>query len=196
VTTVETLAGPRPAGAPAAFRRWCWTAGAATAAAGALHLAAAVDHLGTNDLVVAFFGATALGQLAAAAGLAVVAGTRERPPVALLSALLAVTVGLVCLYLVAHSTDLLAGLTAPAAPGAGAHEHGIGTTGPVALGTEPTAAGIEPPDALGTLTVAAELLAAVALTALLPLRGRRLAGNVVLALGGAAWLLWLTGVLG
>jgi hypothetical protein len=99
--------------------------------------------------------------------------------VVVLSALLAATVGLICLYLVAHGTDLLAGLTA-----GDAHDHGGGTT-----------AAVEPPGPLGTATIAVELVGVVALTALLPPRGRRLAGNLVLALGGAAWVLWLTGLL-
>jgi hypothetical protein len=192
VTSVRTravLRPPAPARGADGFPRWCWTAVAATAAAGVLHLAVAADHVGASELVVAFFGGIALAQLATAVWLAVMAGTGERPGVGVLSALLSATVGLVCLYLVAHGTDLLAGLTAGAGQDGAAHGHGGGTTGSVAAGTEP-------PGLLGTVTVTAELLAVVALTALLPPRGRRLAGNVVLALGGAAWVLWLTGVLG
>jgi hypothetical protein len=179
-----------------ALRRWSWTAVVTVAAAGMLHLAAAVAHLGASELVVAFFGVTALGQLATAAGLAMAAVTGQRPPAAVLSGLLAATVGLICLYLVAHSTDLLAGLTAGAGDGGGGHAHGAESTGPVSLGTDPTVLAAEPSGLLGTLTVAVELVAVVALIALLPPRHRRVAGDVVLALGGVAWLLWLAGVLG
>ena len=187
IRTPGVLRATAPARGADAFPRWCWTAVAATAAAGVLHLIAAVVHVGASELVVAFFGGMALAQLAAAVWLAVMAGTRERPGVVVLSAMWAAAVGLVCLYLVAHGTDLLAGLAA--GPDGAAHGHGGGTAGAVA-------AGIEPPGLLGTVTVAAELLAVVAFTSLLPPRGRRLAGNLVFALGAAAWVLWLTGVLG
>ena len=184
VRTPAALAPAAPAGTSDALRRWCWVAVAGTAAAGVLHLAAAVEHLGASELVIAFFGGTGLAQLAAAVVLAMGAVTRVPPRPAVLCALLAGTVGLLCLYLVAHGTDLLAGLTAGAGPDGAAHAHGGGTT-----------AGVEPPGVLGTVTVAAELVAVLALTALLPPRARRLAGDVVLVLGGAAWVLWLTGVL-
>jgi hypothetical protein len=194
--TADAAHPAAPAASAVAARRWGWAAAAATATAGVLHLVATVDHLGARELVIAFFGLTALGQLAAAAGLAMVGVTGERPSVTVVSGLLAATVGLICLYLVAHSTDLLAGSTAGAGEGGGSHAHGAEPTGPVSLGTDPTVLAAEPPGLLGTLTVATELVAVVSLIALLPPRRRRLAGNVVLALGGAAWLLWLAGVLG
>ena len=57
---------------------------------------------------------------------------------------------------------------------------------------------VEPPEApevLGSLTVAVQLLAVSALTALLPARLRSRAANTVLLLGITAVLLWLTGLL-
>ena len=175
---------------PDRLRPWAWTAVGATAAAGVLHVLAAVDHLDTGDLVVAFFLVIALGQLAAAGGLAVSAVTGQRPAPGPLTALLAVTVALVALYVVAHTTDLLAGVLVPDSP---LHEHSE-PTGPVALSATPVRG--EPPGVLGTATVTVELLSVLAFTALLPARGRRIAGNVLAVLGGATWLLWLTGVLG
>jgi hypothetical protein len=70
----------------------------------------------------------------------------------------------------------------------------IATDGPVAMGEHP-AAGAEAPDLLGTATVALELLAMAAMTALLPRAWRSRAVNGLLALGALAWVLWLTGVL-
>jgi hypothetical protein len=115
-----------------------------------------------------------------------------------LAAALAGTVLLVCLYLVAHTTDLLAGLTASeAGHGAAGHHAGaaVEAEGPVALGDQ-APVDPEPPDLLGTATVGLELLSVLALTALLPRarRGRTL--NALLALGALAWVAWLTGVLG
>lgn len=207
MTDVSTPAAPRPLplAAPAGPRPWGWLAAATTAAAGFLHVLAAVDHRGTGDLVVGFFLLTALGQLAAAGGLAVVAVAGGRPGARLLIGLLAVTVALIVLYLVAHTTDLLAGLSAGDGPtGSGAVDaaHADGhqqaettTTGPVALGAAPPGHG-EPPGLLGTATVTVELLSVLAVTALLPSRRRRPAGNVLLTLGATTWLLWLAGVLG
>jgi hypothetical protein len=157
-----------------------------------LHVLAAIDHLGAGELVVAFFLVTALGQVAAAGGLAVSATTGRRPAAGPLAALLAITVGLLVLYLLAHTTDLLAGFSPTDTVGP-EHEHAE-PTGPVALGSAPTRG--EAPDLLGTSTVALELLSVLAFTALLPPNARRGAGNVLAVLGGAVWLLWLTGVLG
>ena len=176
------------------FRRWAWAGAVTTWIAGVLHVLAAVDHLDAGDLVVGFFLVTAFGQLAAAVGLAIAAVTGHRPAPALLAGLLAVTVGLLALYLVAHTTDLLAGVTAPELGGPAGHEHPE-PTGPVALGDTPAVRG-EPPDLLGTATVTVEVLSIVAFVALLPPRWRRVAGNALALLGAAAWLLWLTGVLG
>jgi hypothetical protein len=182
-----------PARPPSRLRGWAWAGAGATAVAGVLHVLAAVDHLEAGDLVVGFFLVTAFGQLATAAGLAIAAVTGRRPAAGPLAGLLAVTVGLLALYLVAHTTDLLVGVTA-AELGAAGHEHPE-PTGPVALGDAPPVRG-EPAGLLGTATATAEVLSVLAFVALLPPRVRRPAGNALAVLGAAAWLLWLTGVLG
>jgi len=198
VSVASPAAPPVPlAGTPASAidRRWLWAACGSTAAAGVLHGFAAVDHLAAGELVIAFFLVTALGQLAAAVGLAIGAVTGQRPPAALLAGLLAVTVGLLALYLVAHTTDLLAGLTAVDADGiVGGHAHTDGL-GPVALGDTPPVHR-DPAGFLGTATVTVEVLSVLAFVALLPARHRRIAGDALAVLGAAAWVLWLTGVLG
>ena len=190
-------APPSPSPRAPALRRWCALAAGATAAAGGLHVLAALDHVGAREIVVGFFLVTALGQLASAGGLAIAAVTGERPAAPLVAGLQAATVGLVVLYLVAHTTGLLSEFTATGEPLAPVDPHGADhdpATGPVALSGAPTASG-EPAGPLGTATVVAELLAVVALTALLPRRARRLSGDLLLVLGVAAWVLWLAGVL-
>jgi hypothetical protein len=181
--------------------RWGWTASLAAAGAGVLHVAAAAGHLAAGDLVVGFFLLTALAQLGLGAWLVRSSWPGGRPGAWPLVAALAGTVLLVGLYLVAHTTDLLAGLTAHGAghghdPAAG-HAAGasIAIGGPVALGEQPSAGG-EPPGLLGTTTVALELLAVLGLAALLPPAWRTRALDALLALGALAWVLWLTGVLG
>jgi hypothetical protein len=185
---------PRPT---TGLRPWCALLAVATAAAGVLHVVTAVVHVGASEVVVGFFLVAGFGQLAAAGSIAIAAVTGARPGVRLLTTLLTAMVVLIGLYLVAHTTDLFAGLTAT--DGLGLQDpHGAdheGPSGPVSLGTTPLRSG-ETAGPLGTATVAVELLAVVAITALLPPRGRRLSGNVLLALGTAAWVLWLTGVLG
>ncbi len=197
MSTTGTVALPRttPSHTDAGGRRTArWTAAAATAAAGALHVAAAVDHLGAGDLVVGFFLVTALVQVGAAAWLAADPTRDLRLPVAVLVG----TLGLVLLYVVGHATDLLDPFLGHdhAAHGQGAatdHASHTTATGPVALGLEP----VEVPAApvLGTFTVAAECLALAALTALLPATARRRVLDGLLAVGALVWLLWLTGVL-
>ncbi len=204
-TAPVPLTVPTAAHADAGGRRTArWVAAAATAAAGALHVVAAVDHLGAGDLVVGFFLATALAQVGAAAWLAADPTRDLRLPVALLVG----TLGLLVLYVVGHATDLLDpflghdhAAQGPGVQGQGVQGQGAGTdhaahttaTGPVALGLEP----VEVPAApvLGTLTAAAECLALAALAALLPVTARRRVLDGVLAVGALAWLLWLTGVL-
>ena len=190
---VEAPAPPAPPSS-IRLRRWAWAGAVTTWVAGMLHVLAAVDHLDAGELVVGFFLVTAFGQLAAAVGLAIAGVTGERPAPALLAGLLAVTVGLLALYLVAHTTDLLAGVTAAEMGGPTGHEHPE-PSGPVALSDTPPVRG-EPPGLLGTATVTAEVLSVLAFVALLPPRLRRLAGNALAVLGAGAWLLWLTGVLG
>jgi hypothetical protein len=153
--------------------------------------------------VVGFFLLTAFAQTGIGIWLVLGSWLGKAPGTGALAAALIGTVGLVCLYLVAHTTDLLVGFTAhPAGSAHGGHAgaaHSAGasiaTTGPVALGTEaPTAP--EPATLLGGVTVAVELLLVLALTALLPRTWRGRTTNALLALGGLAWAGWLTGVLG
>jgi hypothetical protein len=124
-----------------------------------------------------------------------------RPDVRLLALALLGAVALVGLYVVAHTTDLLATFQvhdAGAHHGAGTVEgtpHATETVGPVALGLEPVATR-EPAGPLGAATVATEMVTVLALTALLPARRRSGVTNALLLLGAATWVLWLTGVLG
>ncbi len=186
-------AGPRP--------HWGWIAAGGLAAAGGLHVAAAADHLDAGDVVAGFFLVVAAAQLGAGAWLAVGSVTRIGRPPRPVAAVLAATVGLVLLYLVVHTTDLLAGVvgadhhgaTGSATHGA-AHDGSSGPAGPVALGLAPAEAG-STPGLLGTVTVAVELVTVLALTALLPATHRRRAANSLLALGALAWVAWFTGVL-
>src|SRR5215211_952365 len=104
---------------------WVGVTVAATAAAGGLHFAAAATHGSAGDLVVGFFGLTGFAQLATAAAVFVVlvgAQRRQEPrgPIATALVLLAaaMTVGLLCLYVVVHATDLLAGPLERSAAGA------------------------------------------------------------------------------
>ncbi|MGY1661620.1 hypothetical protein ACI78Q_10420 [Geodermatophilus sp. SYSU D00705] len=197
--------------------RWQLVAAAGLAAAGGLHVAAAVDHLQSGELAVGFFLLTALAQVGLAAWIALSAwsGRRTSPELAAFAVL--GTVGLLVLYVVAHTTNLLDAFAVPHAS-SGGHAHdvpgreilavdpitGVDFTdgmptaidGPVAMdGTTDSATG-HGPEAMGTATVAVELLALSALTALLPRTWRGLATNGLLALGGLAWVLWFTGVLG
>ena len=197
--------------------RWQLVAALGLAAAGGLHVAAAVDHLSAGELAVGFFLLTALAQAGLAAWLVIGAwaGTRAgRQPVA--TALLG-TVGLLTLYVVAHTTGLLDAFAVHDAAASG-HAHDVpgretvavdpvtgvrfadgmplGSSGPVAMDGLPTSSGTHGPEAVGTAVVAAELLTVAALAALLPASWRGRALNALLVLGGLAWALWFTGVLG
>jgi hypothetical protein len=197
---VPAEAGPRHVAAPP-HGIWRWVAAVSAAAAGGLHVAAAVEHLGTHDLAVAFFLVVALLQLGLGAWVAVSTWAGVGPDVRLLTLALVGTVALVGLYLVAHTTDLLAVFHVDHAAGAGHHGttgapqgHSTETSGPVALGAEPVAAR-GPVGLLGTAAVTLEMASVLAFVALLPGRWRNHAANALLVLGGAAWVLWLTGAL-
>jgi hypothetical protein len=157
------------------------------AAAGGLHLRAAFDHVGSHDLVVGFFLVVAFAQLGLGVWIAMSTVTGLRPDVRLLALALLGTVALVGLYVVAHTTDLLAAFQvhdAGAHHGAGTEgtPHSIETTGPVALGLEPVPTR-EPAGLLGAATVATEMVTVLALTALLPARWRGGVANALLLLG-------------
>jgi hypothetical protein len=186
-----------------AARNWRWAAGLGTLAAGGLHVAAAVQHVEASGLVLGFFLLTAFAQFGIGAWMLLGPWLGKSPGTGPVAVALTGTVLLIGLYLVAHTTDVFAGLTAHEAGsahtghGGAAHSAGasIATDGPVALSGE-AATAPEPPDLLGGVTVAAELLSVLALTALLPQTWRGRTVNALLALGGLAWVAWLTGLLG
>ncbi len=186
MTSVDAAAAPAASAFPLEprplSRRWAHAAVVTLAAAGALHLVAAADHRSGPDPVVAFFLAVALAQLGTAVWLAVEARTRHRPgslPVLLATV---ATVGLLLLYLAAHTTDLLTGVVGGSVePLDGGHTHPT------------TATGVESAGWLGSATVAVEVVLLLALMALLPSRARRLAADGLLALGALVWALWLFG---
>lgn len=185
---------------------WPWVAGLSTAAAGALHLVASFDLRSGGNLVISAFLLTAFLQIGVAL---LFGGTYWRPvdtgapgdrgpaPLWVLAAIVG-TVALVGVYVVAHSTGLLAGLTPQNAPTAAGHIHSAVLPAPpvgsVPVGSPSTAPG-NPPDPLGTLTLAVQLLSVAAFAALLPHSWRRRTVNALLALSALAWVLWLTGVL-
>jgi hypothetical protein len=199
VPTAE--AGPRDAAAsPRSF--WRWAAAVSAATAGGLHVAAAAEHLGAHDLVVGFFLLVALMQLGLGAWVAVSTWADVQPDVRLLALTLVGTVALVGVYLLAHTTDLLAAFQVHDATGAhhggtsGAPQgHSTETVGPVALALEPVPAR-EPAGLLGTATVTLEMGTVLAVTALLPGRWKSGAVNGLLCLGVGTWVMWLAGGLG
>ncbi|MCW2581228.1 MAG: hypothetical protein JWQ53_18 [Klenkia sp.] len=174
--------------------RWRWVAAVATSAAAGLHVVAAVQHTGAPVLAA---GLLAAGAAQLALGLYLGIGSRGSGwDHRVVTTALAGTVVLVLAFLVAHTTPWLAGL-----PGAvGDHVgHGTGhatvTAGPVSLGLTPPAE-VPAVDALGTATVALELLTVLGLAALLPDRWRSRATTAMLALGLAVWAAWWLGLLG
>ncbi|MGY1639299.1 hypothetical protein ACI78V_21850 [Geodermatophilus sp. SYSU D00742] len=218
MTALHTApAVPQEATHPRRVSRWQLVAAAGLAAAGGLHVAAAVDHLESGELAVGFFLLTALAQVGLAAWLVLSAWAGRRTSPELTAFTLLGTVGLLALYVVAHTTGLLdAFAVTHEAPGGHLHDvpgremlaidpvTGVDFTdgmpvavdGPVAMDGAPVESGGHGPEAVGTATVGAELLALTALTALLPATWRGRATNGLLALGGLAWVLWFTGVLG
>jgi hypothetical protein len=219
VTAVETApVAPRSALPRRRAPRWQLVAALAMAAAGGLHVATAVDHLESGQLAVGFFLLTALAQVGLAAWLLLTAWAGRRPSRELVAFGLLGTVGLLGLYVVAHTTNLLDAFAVHDVA-AGGHEHDvagrdtvavdpitgvrfadgmpIASDGPVPMdGSAVQSSAGHGPEGLGTATVAVELLAMTALTALLPTSWRGRATNALLALGGLTWVLWLTGVLG
>ncbi|WP_448611772.1 hypothetical protein [Geodermatophilus sp. URMC 60] len=218
-----TAVAPAPAAARVVLRArrhtawWQLSAALGLAGAAGLHVAAAVDHLSAGSLAVGFFLLTALAQAGLAAWLVLGAWAGTHAGRQLVATALLGTVGLLTLYVLAHTTGLLDAFAVHDATATG-HLHDVpgretvavdpvtgvefaqgmplGSSGPVAMDGLPTASGGHGPEAVGTAVVAAELLTVAALAALLPAswRGRALDG--LLLLGGSAWVLWLTGVLG
>lgn len=98
-------------------------------------------------------------------------GLRRGARPAVVAAVLAATVGLLLLYVLSRTVPL--GLS-----------RGMGSDRP------------EDADLLSTAVVVFELVTVVALPALLPPRGSRIAVNVILAVGVAVWVSWFAGVIG
>ncbi len=191
-----------PAGSrPTRALRWTAVTVAATAVAGALHVAEAATHADHGDVVVSFYGLTAFVQLATAAALFVAwtghrsgLGTVRRSVTALLLAGAVGTASLLCLYVLVHGTDLFAGVlerSAADAAAAQAHTTGAHAGEAVSAGTPVSAV-----DALGTTTVVVQLLALTGFLALLDDPLRRRVTDLLLVLGVLGWALWLTGSLG
>lgn len=198
-----------------ALAGWLLVGGLGAGAAGGLHVAVAVDHLESGELAVGFFLLTAAAQLGLAGWLLVSSLTRLRPDLRLVSLALLGTVGLIGLYIVAHTTGLLDAFAvhdsaghSGGAHGAANHDPGIDPItgvdystgianrpgGPVAMFGD-VAPARHAPGILGPVTVAAEALLIAALSALLPATWRRRTVNALLGLGGLLWVLWFTGVL-
>jgi hypothetical protein len=215
--TAGTHVGPAvEAGPDRLLLRWLRIGALGAASAGGLHLAVAAGHVGAGDLTVGFFLLTAFAQLGLAAWLLLNSWTGSRPGAAVVTLALAATVGLIGLYVVAHTTGLLDAFTAGHGTGAEsvgghggtAHDPGIDpvtgvnlsdgvaaqTTGPVSMAGDASLARHEP-GLLGSWTVAAEALTIAALAALQPAAWRRRTTNAALVLGVLAWGLWFTGVL-
>ncbi len=171
---------------------WGATAAVTCVAAGALHAIAAVDLLGTGLWQPSFFLACALVQLAAGGWLYL-----ARPPVPRVVGILLVgTVGLVVLYLTVHGTGLHDVISEHGAD-ADHNGHTVRSAGPVSMGGLPGVDDVTPeaPGWLGTSTVAVELLAITALTALLPVQWRSRTADALLLLGTLGVVLWSTGLL-
>ena len=197
--------------------RWQLVAALGLATAGGLHVAAAVNHLSAGSLAVGFFLLTALAQAGLAAWLVLGAWAGTRPGRQVVATALLATVGLLTLYVVAHTTGLLDAFAVHHVTTSG-HEHDVpgrvvtavdpvtgvefaqgmplGSSGPVAMDGLPASSGGHGPEAVGPAVVTAELLTVATLAALLPASWRGRALNALLVLGGSAWALWLTGVLG
>lgn len=173
---------------------WRWVAAAASTAAAVLHGVAAAQQVAGAPALAAAFVLTALAQLAAGAWLAL--GRRGSGwDTRLVGLVLTGTVVLVLLFVVAHATSWLPVLHGAAEEHAGHLGHAVETDGAVSLGLQAPAE-THPADALGTGTVAVELLAVLGLTALLRERARRLALDLLLVTGLVLWSAWLTGLLG
>jgi hypothetical protein len=149
-----------------------WFAPVALAAAGALHLQLVLDAVLTgNGFVQTFVLVVALGQVTAACYLGGLRIAGVRPDLPTVVLVLAGTTGLAALDALAHTTGLLVPLTGHAAHHSG---HLV----------------------LGAATVAAEVLAVLALATRLPAPWPRRVRDLLLGLGASVWLLWLVGVLG
>lgn len=177
-------------------RAWWLCAGAVTAmAGGALQVVTAVRHVEHGGLVVGFFLLVAAAQIGGGAWLAMHALTGLPPDRRVLLVGLLGTTALIGLLVIASTTDLLLAYVSRA-PG---HSHPALHAGPFAAGVSTRNDTLESvreaPGPIGTLTVALAVGTLAALTGLLPRRWRGRVTSGLLAVGGIAWLLWLTGLL-
>jgi hypothetical protein len=197
--------------------RWQLVAALGLAAAGGLHVAAAVDHLSAGQLAVGFFLLTALAQAGLAAWLVLGAWAGTRAGRQLVATALLGTVGLLTLYVVAHTTGLLDAFAVHDAAASG-HAHDVpgretvavdpvtgvrfadgmplGSSGPVAMDGLPTSSARTARRRSARRWSPPSCWTVAALAALLPASWRGRALNALLVLGGLAWALWFTGVLG
>ncbi len=197
--------------------RWSAVGALAAGASGALHVLVGAEHQDAGGLAVGFFLLAALAQLGLACWLVIHRVTGLHPDRRFVTLALVGTVALLGLYVVAYSTTLLDSFAV--AHGADAGGHGthettghdpgidpvtgvdystgvaVQTSEVVAMAGETTPVRHDP-GSLGPWTAGAELLTVAALVALQPAAWRRRTTNVLLALGGLAWALWFTGVLG
>lgn len=178
---------PGPGRAPGAWGR---VLAVTLAAAGGLHVAAALAlHEGTLPTV--FFWLSAAGQFGAAAWMAACL-RNGRPQAAWWTALTMVgTVGLIGLYFVVHGTDLLAGVAGHHGEALAAHAVHGGTTADGDPLFDTDLHGL-----LGAATVAAETLAVIATAALLPAHWRKAGSRALLGSAALLWALWLAGLIG
>ena len=192
----ETDTAPAAGRSAARLRPLLWVAGLTTIAAAALHVVAAVQHVGRGEAGVGFFLAAAGAQVAGGLWLVVQALLRSRPDPRLLMAGLVATAVLVTLFVIAHTTDLVL-FDVPVPAGHGAHDSL--STGPFAGGAATRNDTLDPvreaTGLVGMVTVGLELVTVAALTALQPRRRRGQVLNVLFGLGLLGWLGWITGTL-
>lgn len=173
-----------PGHAPAA---WGVLLAGALAAAGGLHVAAAV-LLHEGALPTAFFWLSATGQFGAAGWMAACL-RHGRPQAAWWTALTLVgTIGLIGLYFVVHGTDVLAGV-------AGHHHEALAVHDGTAAHADPLF-DTDLHGLLGAGTVAAETLTVLAAAVLLPAHWRSAGLKALLGSVALAWALWLAGAIG
>jgi small-conductance mechanosensitive channel len=188
---VNTAQASRLVGTPGpghASDAWGWALASSLAAAGGLHVAAALA-LDEGALATAFFWLSAAGQFGAAVWMAACLRTRRSQPAWWTALTLVGTIGLIALYVLVHGTDLLSSVAGHHHEAHDSHTAQAATAGHQLFDTD--LHGL-----LGAGTVAVELITVLASAALLPIRWRRASLNGLLASAGLLWALWLAGVIG
>ena len=186
-----------PARSGAAYSPWLWVGTVVTALSGVLHVLAAVDHAPVNARAAVAFVLTAAAQFCMAGW---IAALPHRPALArpvLIAGAIAVTVAFIAAFVLAYTSDALAGLLGHASGHGATAAQGQWTTdiaGHILVGGN--APGLrEGPTLLGGVTVTLEVFTLLSLVALLPAAWRRTAVDLILGLGGLIWILWIQGVL-